>query len=538
MLLGLLLPGLLWATDGGGQQQSTGNARLTYFQHRLEQLRQDFGIPGMSAAIVYKGKVVYSKGFGYSQLAGHRQASPQTPYHIASITKTFAAVAVMQLVEKGRVHLTDPVSKYGIPLPATVQVQHLLSHTSNGQPGEYFYYDGYRYMLLDQVVQQASGMDLGTYLIRNVLQPLQLKNTAFADGRQYQGGGLNLADVYSKVASPYDIDNHGHAHASAYVPYFNSAVGMVSTVEDLAQYAIAIDEHKLLNTHSTQQMWNVRHSSSGERLPYGLGWFLQDYEGLRLVYHYGIWNGASSLFLHLPDQHMTLILLTNCMRLSSHFDIQGPSGIASSSFALAFLHTFAVQNAKVPPLMLDAGSGTLQKQLTEAKRTPYSKIYAFELGMNAIAYQKLGYKQKAQEWLALYQKVFARRIVAELRKMKVLAAIGNVQDNANRTVPFTLHEPTRVKILAVGEGGNNSMRDYAWITDGKQKKVWTMKAQDCKHAGGALKNKFIQVEVELPAGVYTLHYQSDNSHSWLQWNDLPPMVDIYGAVVYLPQRKK
>ena len=107
-------------------------------------------------------------------------ATEHTPYHLASLTKTFASTILMQLVQEGKIKLDDPVSKYGITLESEgiIRVRHLLSHTSEGNPGEQYRYNGNRFGELDKVIQGATGKSFGELLIANILDPLGMNETA------------------------------------------------------------------------------------------------------------------------------------------------------------------------------------------------------------------------------------------------------------------------------------------------------------------------------------------------------------------------
>ncbi len=87
--------------------------RLARLETLLENLRQDLKIPALSAAVVKDQKVIWAKGFGYADVENKIPATEHTPYHLASLTKTFASTIVMQLVQGGKIKLDDPVSKYG-----------------------------------------------------------------------------------------------------------------------------------------------------------------------------------------------------------------------------------------------------------------------------------------------------------------------------------------------------------------------------------------------------------------------------------------
>jgi CubicO group peptidase (beta-lactamase class C family) len=128
------------------------------FEAELEGLRQAMKIPGMSAAVVKDGHVVWARGLGYADIEKQIRATPETPYNLASVTKPHAALVVMQLVQEGKLSLDDPVSRYGVNLPEgdKVLVRHLMSHTSEGTPGQRYSYNGDRYALLGQVVEQRA----------------------------------------------------------------------------------------------------------------------------------------------------------------------------------------------------------------------------------------------------------------------------------------------------------------------------------------------------------------------------------------------
>lgn len=144
-------------------------------EERLEHLRQDVKIPAFSAAIARDDSVVWAKGFGLIDVEGRVPATPDSCYHLASLTKTFASTVILQLVEAGKVDLDAPVSKYGIALDefqGVIRVRHLMSHTSEGVPGSQFKYNGNRYALLDQVVQSASGSTFGQLVCEHIVRPL------------------------------------------------------------------------------------------------------------------------------------------------------------------------------------------------------------------------------------------------------------------------------------------------------------------------------------------------------------------------------
>ncbi|HEX8847823.1 MAG TPA: serine hydrolase domain-containing protein, partial [Pyrinomonadaceae bacterium] len=131
----------------GQTGQASDAERIARLETLLENLRQELKIPAYSAAIVKDQKVLWAKGFGYADVENKIPATEHTPYHLASLTKTFASTILMQLVQEGKIKLDDPVSKYGITLESdgVIRVRHLLSHTSEGNPGEQYRYNGNRF---------------------------------------------------------------------------------------------------------------------------------------------------------------------------------------------------------------------------------------------------------------------------------------------------------------------------------------------------------------------------------------------------------
>jgi len=311
---------------------------LVAFEVELEALRQELRIPGLSAAVVRDGEVVWARGLGYADVENQVPATAETPYQLASVTKPFAALVIMQLVQDGKLSLDDPVSRYGVLLPEgdSVLVRHLMSHTSAGTPGARFQYDGSRYGMLSQVVFAATGRSLQDWLYERVLSPLGMDDTV--PGPPPTCAGLPFAPscerVYAALARPYmfALDAAGDGELSPVpgfcVDSFNAGAGLISTVLDLAKFDAALDANSLVPAATKEQMWTPAVSNSGQTLPYGLGWFTESYGGTRLVWHTGFSPpSTSALFLKLPDEGLTFIVLANNDMLSRHFQ-----GEAASAF--------------------------------------------------------------------------------------------------------------------------------------------------------------------------------------------------------------
>ncbi|HVG30728.1 MAG TPA: serine hydrolase [Pyrinomonadaceae bacterium] len=331
--------------------------RLVRLEGELGALRDALRIPGMSAALARDGRVVWSKGFGFADYERLVAATPDTPYVIASLTKPFASVLLMQLVEQGGVRLGDPMSKYSARFTDdSVKVRHVLTHTSEGTPGEKYRYNGSRFAALTDVIAKASGKTFRALLVSNILEKLGMNDTvpghevldkrdaiSAALGAQTVGRYLRVLD---RLAKPYVLYRPDRVGLSAYPSrQLSAAAGLISTVNDLAKFYDAIDRDALLKRETQGLIFTPAVSTAGKTLPYGLGWFVQTRGGAKLHWHYGYWpNSFSSLVVKVPGKGLTFILLANSDALSSPFDGLGEGDVTRSAFASAFLRTFVSED--------------------------------------------------------------------------------------------------------------------------------------------------------------------------------------------------
>jgi CubicO group peptidase (beta-lactamase class C family) len=230
----------------------------------IEQFRIRHRIPGMAAAIVEDGRVVWSGSYG--------NLTTQSRVNIASLTKTMGAVLALQEVDAGRLELEDPA-----PGLRAVRIKHLLSHTSLGRrPGQTFRYSNQRYNRLTSVLEHSARASVPELLHERIFERAGMINTRPA---RYVSGGV------------------------------------VSTVEDLARYAAALDGEALLGDEAKKRMWTPLKRS----LPYAYGWFVQGSGSERIAWHYGRLNGASSLIVKVPSRRLSLVVLANSGALATAF---------------------------------------------------------------------------------------------------------------------------------------------------------------------------------------------------------------------------
>ena len=341
---------VLAATDLTGQQPPvfTPFGALPVLDTYLESLRQQADIPGMSAAVVREGVVIWEKGYGFQNIASRIRATPDTPYLVGDLSGTLAAAMILACVEQRHLYLDDPIRKYGAELPeAGVTIRDLLSHTTPGAE-EPFVYSPERYGQLTAVMEACESRSfrksvaqrLDSNAMRDSVPGTDLwhSDTVLREGEFEAEDVDRYRHVLERMAVPYKVDSRGRAERTELPPTPMSASGgLVSTVRDLARLDAALDSTVMLRQETLDVAWNPLITPRGFMSPMGLGWFVQSHRGERVVWHFGlIGNAYSSLVVKLPDRKLTFILLANSDGLNAPFQLAS-GNVTRSLFATLFL---------------------------------------------------------------------------------------------------------------------------------------------------------------------------------------------------------
>jgi CubicO group peptidase (beta-lactamase class C family) len=328
----------------------TPGGSLPVLDSYLEALRQQAGIPGMSAIVLKDGVTVWEKGYGFLNTVSRERATPDTPYMVGDISGTLAAVLLLQCVEQRRISLDDPLSRYGLSSPEpTATLRGLLTHASADGARDPFTYSPERYAHLTTLMEWCAPQPYRKSVAHRVLNRLAMRDsvpgTDLIDPALALPEGLFAADeleryraVLQRLAVPYKVTGRTRAERTELpIATMTASAGLVSTVRDLARLDKAIDDRLMLLDDSLVAAWNPSIDSSGQPRPMGLGWFVQFYRGERVVWHFGqVPNAYSSLLLKLPAKGITFILLANSDGLSNPFQL--PAGdVTRSPFATVFL---------------------------------------------------------------------------------------------------------------------------------------------------------------------------------------------------------
>jgi CubicO group peptidase (beta-lactamase class C family) len=509
--------------------------RLAVFESVLEDMRRELRIPGMSAALIKDRELVWARGFGYADLENKVEATEDTAYFLASLTKTFASTILMQLVEQGKLDLDDPVSKYGVRIksPGTIWVRHLLSHTSEGLPGSFYNYRGDRFDHLGRVIKGASGRSFDNLLMEDIVRPLSMDDTVPGNRREE----AEFGHIGAKMAKPYDLDSSGEIVESQYPTYFGVSGGLISTVTDMAKYVIAIDQNAIINQKTQQVAFTPQVLNSGSTAPYGLGWFVQEHEGTPLIWHYGYnRRRVSTLILYGPDQGLAFIIFANTDMLSRPFSL-GLGDVLTSPAAVAFVKYFIAAERTgmaVPEISWNATEVEIGSQIERAQAAGYGAIVRKELASRILMHRELGEWEQAERHLDIYVDLYTQPPAAI--DLPRIAAIESVADDQYRVMEFELRRDATIRVHAVGESDfyNYELFDFGGIEDASTGRlIWRMSLEQSKDAGGALQNRKVDQTIELQKGTYRLHYRTDGAHSFDRWNKIPPDELLWGISLYL-----
>lgn len=343
----LLACAVLVAASGRSTGAQVQNLNFALFERYLESLRLQTGIPGISAVIVQDGRIAWEAGLGLADVERNIAARPDTPYPIADLTQTFAALLILQCAERGTLELDDPLARWSIAADGTIY--QTLAHATSPSGGG-FRYDPERFSLLTSAVDACGGAPARRRVATEVFDRLgMIDSVPGSDLAEPSPTALTVflesqlerySSVLSRVAVPYRVDRRGRAvRSSVRATSIDASTGLISSARDLARYDAALDDGVLLEDDALRTMWsNV--APGGAVRPTGLGWFVQHHNGQQLIWHFGYMPDAySSLILKVPGRRLTLILLANSDGLSAPFDLSR-GDVTSSLFAATFLRLF------------------------------------------------------------------------------------------------------------------------------------------------------------------------------------------------------
>ncbi|MGV8981437.1 serine hydrolase domain-containing protein [Clostridium sp.] len=324
------------ATNNKDSVVSTEKEKLNGVNSKADALFTDFFGLGNFSGYVYVTKndsIILDKGYGKADFEKKINNTAQTKFDLASLTKQFTALSIMQLEEKKLLNVDDKIDKYlpEFPHGNEITIHQLLNHTSGlpehpekfdirkfrpsnkidtatakkmevtlaSSPGASFSYSNTGYILLGYIIEKASAKTLDNYFAENIFSPLDMKNTGFKSENSLIG---NLAVGYlsykkDKAETSWTETNIGKVRGSS---------GLFSTVEDLIKWDKALTSKKLINKESYDKIYTPYENN------YGYGWYIYKDSNEKSYYeHYGVGSGYRSYILRNLEANTTVIILSN-----------------------------------------------------------------------------------------------------------------------------------------------------------------------------------------------------------------------------------
>ncbi len=294
--------------------------------------------PGAAVMIIENGKAVFKKAYGLADLEEKTRITTKTNFRLASVTKQFTAMCIMQLAQSGRLGYEDNLQQIFPEFPAygrNVKIRHLLQHTSGlvayedlipdtatvqvldqdvlkmmmtqdstyFPPGSQYRYSNSGYAVLARVIEKLSGQAFAQFLQENIFKPLGMKNTV----------------AYEKSISTVKNRALGYRQEGGQFVFSDQSVtsavlgdgGIYSSLEDLFKWDQALYTEKLVKNEFLATAFAPGILRNGKALDYGFGWRLDQFGGHRRVSHTGSTSGFRNVIQRYPDDNFTVIILTN-----------------------------------------------------------------------------------------------------------------------------------------------------------------------------------------------------------------------------------
>lgn len=307
-------------------------------------------IPGLSVGILYKDKIIFNKGYGLSNLENNTKATGATLYRIASISKLFTAISIMQLVEAEKVNLDDNVSKYlpwlksknkitlrqllthssGINRDGDTphwindnfpEIEKIKKHVSEGaityDPIEKFKYSNLGYTLLGKIIEEVTKTSYKEYVEKNILQKIGLKDTFVDIEVQAEG---KLATGYGRDMPGFKRDRFKNPSTKSMA----SATGFISNVNDLCKFMSAqfLTNDLLLRKETKKEMQRIQwiEETGNETITWGIGYEIWKLDDVTLRGHGGGFPGFITQIAFDREKELGVAILTNSLG-SNTFDL-------------------------------------------------------------------------------------------------------------------------------------------------------------------------------------------------------------------------
>ena len=307
----------------------------------IDSLLSDYDLvegPGAAVMIIKDGEILFSKGYGLANLEEEISNTNETNFRLASITKQFTAMCIMILINHGELDFESTLTDIFSAFPSygnNITIRQMLNHTSGlvdyeslipddaseqvsdwdiytmmlglsstyFTPGTHYRYSNTGYALLAMIVEEKSGLIFSEFLEENIFSPLEMNNSvAHQEGIS---NIINRAYGYSQGNDGYNLDDQS----------LTSAVlgdgGIYTSLNDMFRWDQSLYTDSLVPYEILIEAFTSGELSNGEKIGYGFGWRVDSYFYRDRVHHTGSTRGFRNVFMRFPDQHISILILTN-----------------------------------------------------------------------------------------------------------------------------------------------------------------------------------------------------------------------------------
>ncbi len=335
--LAMVLAGALTADDS-----KISTEEKARFEDAVSKFMAANHAPGISAAIVENGELVWSEGFGFADLENSVPATSRTLYRLGSVSKTITATAAMQLWERGKIDLDAPVQKYCPAFPQKewpITTRELLGHLGGirhyksesqddpeigntkhfesladgikffaddplvAKPGTEFHYSTQGYTLVGCAIEGATSEKFTDYLRENIFQTAGMSETQDDD----------LIKIIPYRTRYYSKDKSGAVVNADLLDssYKIPGGGLISSADDMARFEIAVLNDTLIKRATRDIMWTPQKTVDGKQNGYALGWGTGTENGVFHIGHTGSQQGTSTAIILSPEKRDAAVVLIN-----------------------------------------------------------------------------------------------------------------------------------------------------------------------------------------------------------------------------------
>jgi CubicO group peptidase (beta-lactamase class C family) len=317
---------------------SQNESQLTIELNKVLKTKCKADEPGFAILAAHKGKVVYKNAFGLSDIATKTPLTADMVFNVGSLTKQFTAIAIMQLVEKGKLAVHDPITKFIPDYPtqsSAITIEHLLTETSGIKdyskintvinalkqkdltpfkliglignekldfiPGTEWANSNSDYIILGYIIEKLSGVSYEQFIKENIFKPAGMQNSFFVNKQETTN---TLVKGYFKSTNGFEMANFG-------IEAENAASGLNLTPDDYLKFYNALNEGKLISQYSLEKTRTAYKLANGKEVPYGYGSEVSGFEGKKLFSQAGYENGFFISQFYLPCQDIQVLVLSN-----------------------------------------------------------------------------------------------------------------------------------------------------------------------------------------------------------------------------------